>query len=105
MHVFYKENNIDYLKRTISVPGIGRKMLFQNSQNALFLLCGKNDQDLYKTVKKNIIGGPSIIFCRHHKVDETFKHGKKVCKNIIGYDCNALYLWALAQPMPTGCFV
>ena len=38
-------------------------------------------------------------------MDETLIRGKKVCKNIIGYDCNALYLWALSQSMPTGCFV
>ena len=105
MHVFYRDNGIDYLKETISVPRIARKMMFQQSKDALFLLCGKKDQDLYKTVKKNIIGGASIIFCRHHKVNETLIRGKKVCKNIIGYDCNTLYLWALSQPMPTGCFV
>ena len=38
-------------------------------------------------------------------MNETLIRGKKVCKNFIGYDCNALYLWALSQPMPTGCFV
>ena len=52
MHVFYRDNGIDYLKETISVPGIARKMMFQQSKDALFLLCGKKDQDLYKTVKK-----------------------------------------------------
>ena len=26
----------------------------------------------------------------------------KNCKKIIGYDANALYLWAIAQEMPTG---
>ena len=26
----------------------------------------------------------------------------KVCENIIGYDANALYLWALMQDAPTG---
>ena len=41
MHVFYKDNGIDYLKETISVPGIARKMMFQQSKDALFLLCGK----------------------------------------------------------------
>jgi hypothetical protein len=24
------------------------------------------------------------------------------CKKIVGYDANALYLWAMMQPMPTG---
>jgi hypothetical protein len=29
----------------------------------------------------------------------------KVCKKIIGYDANALYLWSILQEMPTGHFV
>ena len=92
MHVFYRDNDNDYLKETISVLGIARKMMFQNSQDALFLLCGINDQDLYKIVKKNIIGGPSIIFCRHHKMDETFYIEKKRVKaslatTVMHYTC------------------
>ena len=31
--------------------------------------------------------------------------GKTVCQNIVGYDCNALYLWAIGEEMPTGYFV
>ena len=31
--------------------------------------------------------------------------GKKVCQNIVGYDCNALYLWAIGEEMATGYFV
>jgi hypothetical protein len=26
----------------------------------------------------------------------------KPCKNVVGYDANALYLWAIMQDMPTG---
>ena len=28
----------------------------------------------------------------------------KECKNIVGYDANGLYLYALMQPMPTGSY-
>jgi len=28
----------------------------------------------------------------------------KICQTIVGYDANALYLWAIMQNMPTGAF-
>ena len=28
-----------------------------------------------------------------------------MCRQIVGYDANALYLWAIGQPMPEGMFV
>lgn len=28
----------------------------------------------------------------------------KLCENIVGYDANALYLWAIMQDMPTGSY-
>ncbi|KAE9289379.1 hypothetical protein PF008_g25901 [Phytophthora fragariae] len=46
-------------------------------------------------MKANIAGGPSIIFNRYAKRNETKVRGGKVCKKIIGYDANALYLWAI----------
>ena len=30
---------------------------------------------------------------------------KKLRQNIVGYDCNALYLWAIGEDMPGGYFV
>ncbi|KAG3051285.1 hypothetical protein PC122_g22981 [Phytophthora cactorum] len=53
-------------------------------------------------MKANIAGGPSVIFNRYAKCNETKIRGGKVCKQIIGYDANALYLWALGNEMPCG---
>ena len=53
-------------------------------------------------LKNNIRGGPSIIFNRYQEVDKTLIRGNKLCKNIIGFDANALYLWAIMQDMPVG---
>ena len=54
-------------------------------------------------LKDSIVGGPSIIFNRYHEANKTrIRDGDKLCKKIIGYDANALYLWAIAQEMPTG---
>ena len=70
----YKENHLDVFKIAISAPGIARKMLFDRakSNGVSFPLFSQGDYDLYKTVKQNIVGGPSIIFKRHHKSDQTF---------------------------------
>lgn len=84
-------------------------MLFQASKEtgASFALFGEEDKDLFQTVKKNIIGGPSIIFNRFSKIGFTnIRHNIiKPCGRIVGYDANALYLWALNQVMPTGTYV
>ncbi len=58
---------------------------------------------LLNVTEDSIVGGPSIIFNRYHEANKTkIRNGDKLCKKIIGYDANALYLWAIAQEMPTG---
>ena len=53
------------------------------------------------------MGGPNIIFHRFHEKDVTqlrhYEYGERShpFKKIVGYDANALYLWALTQDMPT----
>ncbi len=107
MKSFYCDLGVDPFKNAISVPGIARQLLFRTAKenNAYFALFGSQDKDLYYTLRKNIVGGPSIIFTRHHEVGQTLIRGEKVCQSIVGYDANALYLWALSQPMPTGIYV
>ncbi|KAG2996395.1 hypothetical protein PC123_g22015 [Phytophthora cactorum] len=53
-------------------------------------------------MKANIAGGPSIIFNRYAKRNETKIRGGKLCKKVIRYDANAPYLWALGNDMPCG---
>ena len=56
------------------------------------------------------MGGPSIIFHRYHEAGKTklreAERGQaaKLCQKIVGYNANALYLWALMQNMPTGSY-
>ncbi|XP_048238897.1 uncharacterized protein LOC124129020 [Haliotis rufescens] len=109
MQRFYFEDGIDLFKTTMSVPGVARQKLFRESRKlgVSFALFDKRNEDLYHTVKGNVVGGPSIIFTRYHKADQTLirGHPEKRCKRVVGYDANALYLWAIDQPMPTGPFV
>ncbi|XP_033729711.1 uncharacterized protein LOC117318893 [Pecten maximus] len=106
---FYFDRKIDIFKVAMSVPGVARQMLFRASRDAgaSFSLFGESDKDLYSTIKNNVVGGPSIIFNRYSAAGETCIRNKpdKPCGRVLGYDANALYLWALDQPMPTSTFV
>jgi hypothetical protein len=65
----------------------------------------KEYKDIYYKMKENIVGGPSIIFTRYAKSNETkIRDGTdgKLVKKVIGYDANALYLWCLGNQMPCG---
>lgn len=106
----YKLHGIDMLKDGVSVPGLATKWLFQISDTDQFSipLITRKHEDLYHTIRKNIVGGPSIIFHRKHIANETkirfpeYKECAETCKKIYGYDANALYLWCTMQPLPTG---
>jgi hypothetical protein len=106
---YYFERHIDIFKVSISVPGLARQMLFEcgRQAGASFSLFDAANEDLYRTVKQNIIGGPSIIFNRYHKAGETHIRGNpsKPCQTICGFDANALYLYCLDKELPTGAFV
>ena len=95
MCAFWKEKNIDMLRQGISIPGITLIYLFSTLEpGRFFSLFNEKNKDLYTLFKSNMVGGPSIIFHRYHEKD----------KKIVGYDANALYLWAIMQDMPTGSF-
>lgn len=111
---FWKDNNIDMLKQGISIPGVTLTYLFMTLESDIyFSLFDENNKDLYKLFKTNMVGGPSIIFHRYHEKQKTKIReremtalGKepKMCQKVVGYDANALYLWAIMQDMPTGVY-
>lgn len=89
-----------------------------NNSNPQVKLIGEENKEVFYMLKENVVGGPSIIFHRHHEVGEThitrpiynsltkefeapIGKGKPV-KKIVGFDANALYLWALSCDMPCG---
>ena len=109
MQSFYYDQGIDLFKVAISVPGLARKMAFKAAREfgAHFSLLHQDDDDLFFTLKKNIVGGPSIIFKRFAEVETTFikEDASKPCQNVTGWDANALYLYVLGQPQPCGGYV
>ena len=103
---FYKHQNIDMFKDGISVPGLSLLHLFNDLPNDTnFVTFNRTNSDLHQLVKDNIVGGPAIIFHRYHEKNVTrIRGGSEPCRSIVGYDANALYLWAIMQDMPTGWY-
>ena len=103
---FYRDRGIDMFKDGISVPGLSLLHLFNDLPNdTYFTVFNRTNSDLHELVKDNIVGGPAIIFHRYHEKDVTkIRGGGETCRSIVGYDANALYLWAIMQDMPTGWY-
>ncbi|KAK1940137.1 hypothetical protein P3T76_008460 [Phytophthora citrophthora] len=89
-------------RKNMSIKGFRYKKLLEFNSDKLVYSIDREEKDIYAKMKANIAGGPSIIFNRYAKRNETKIRGDKVCKKIIGYDANALYLWALGNEMPCG---
>ena len=78
--------------------------------DARFALYGEKFKWLHADLREGVVGGPSIVFTRHHEKDvtkiraQTFGDAAKTCQNVTGVDANSLYLWAWAQDFPCGDF-
>ena len=103
---FYFDSSIDLFKTTISLPNLARTQLFKCT-DAIFPVFDYHNQDIYRTVQQNIVGGPSIIFKREARARESLirNNPNVVGERVMGHDANGLYAYCIAQPMPTGCYV
>ncbi|GFO22439.1 hypothetical protein PoB_004894400 [Plakobranchus ocellatus] len=92
------------LKDAVSVPGLTLGYLFKTMPRAYFFsLIREKDKDLHEELRKQIVGGPSMIFHRYLEKGITKLRGEigKAVQSLVGYDTNSLYLWAISQEMPT----
>ncbi|GMF18586.1 unnamed protein product [Phytophthora lilii] len=80
-------------RKDMSPKGFRYKKLLEFNSDRLVYSIDKEEKDIYAKMKANIADGPSIIFNRYAKRNETKIRGGKLCKKVIGYDANALYLW------------
>ena len=67
----------------------------------------KRHGDPYKTLRSQLTGGLSLIFCRLAISGETKIRSHEIdnpetVKKVLGLDANSLYLYAIAQNNPTG---
>ena len=94
MQVYYQSRNHDHFKDVISLPGLAMKDLFSNI-DTFFTLLKTKVSDIHDIVKRGMVGGPSVVFDRHQKMDVTmlrvheFQKKAKVCKGVKGLDATA----------------
>ncbi|GMF36857.1 unnamed protein product [Phytophthora lilii] len=89
-------------RKDMNIKAFRHKKLIEFNADRLVYSINEEESDIYRKMKANIAGGPSIIFNRYAKRNETLIRGGKLCKKVIGYDANALYLWCLGNEMPCG---
>jgi len=107
---FFASKGLDMLKDWYSVPGLTLRYLFQLlPAGVYFSLYGNESKKLHDLIKANLVGGLSVVFHRYHERGRTYlclrppQFGQlPLCKKVLGFDANALYLFSLMQPMPTG---
>ena len=106
MRNFYTEKGIDILKDAVSVPGVSLHYLLRGAveRNAELNSPGK---EAYDMLKEAVVGGPSLVFTKYHEVGVTGIRSHQIaeprlCKNILCYDANALYLSTMLREMPCG---
>ena len=69
-------------------------------------ICTKNEA--YEMLATGMIGGPSIVFCRHAEAgvskirSHIYSEKAKTCRSFLGFDANSLYLFCSGQEMPCG---
>lgn len=111
-----KENcEIDFIAGgNISLPGIAEQTVYRMvDPHVLFVLPQRtravDNSDFHAICKDNVVGGPSTVFrrfaCRNVTRIRTGNNkslAHALCKRIVCFDANGLYLWASTQPQATG---
>ncbi len=91
------------LKEVLTLSGAANKILHSFNKGEAVFLFSEKQKDLFKLVRQQIVGGPSLVFSRHEKVGESIV-GNCLVQSTVGYDANALYLYAIGVNIPTGPF-
>ena len=106
MRNFYTEKEIDIMKDAVSIPGVSLHYLLKGAidRNAELYSPSK---EAYEMLKEAVVGSPSLVFTRIHEVGKTRIRSHQIaeprlCKNILGYDANALYVSTMLREMPCG---
>ena len=100
---YQKELKLDMLKDAKSIPGLTLRYLFKIlPTDTYFSLINKKHSDLHTLLRQEMVGGPSEIFHRYQEKGKTqIPRSGKTAQSLLGYDANALYLWALMQEAPS----
>jgi hypothetical protein len=89
-------------KDGISISGLSLKYLWKLKDKDSDFHLFKGNEELYYKYRDNLVGGPSIIFHHYHEKNKTKIRDNKLCKCVLGFDANALYLESIAKEMLCG---
>ncbi len=101
------DRGLDMFKISVSLPGLTQRYIFNNlKDDDYFVGFGKEHKNYAKELRDSILGGPSIIFHRWHECLKTKIKGivDNLCRCVLGFDANALYLYCIGKKMPTGWY-
>ena len=91
MIAFYHDKAIDMLKLGCTLPSLGNICLHKCIDAELYPVT-EGDKNPSEKIRKDVVGGPSIVFKRKAVVDETFiRKSTNICKSIVGVDASQLY--------------
>ena len=101
MIAFYHDKDTDMLKLGCTLP-ILANICLHKSTDAKFYPFTESDKDLLEKIRKDVVGGPSIVFTRKSVVDHTFiRKSTSICKYFVGIAASQLYPYSMYQLMPT----
>ena len=101
---FYHNKGIGMLKLGCTLPNLAIICLLK-STGSKFCPFRESDKDLLEMIRKDMVGGPSILITRKTVVDETFiRKSSNLCKPIVGMVASQLFPYSMCQPMPTGLY-
>ena len=99
-----------FLDDALSLPGLTLDLLYKlKDPNSFLVLFNQTHADLHTLLKKQIVGGPSIVWKRLSVAGETRVRPSdyedaKLTDTVKGFDAASLYLHCIGQDMRTGYF-
>ena len=101
---FYHDKGICMLKLVCTLPNLA-KLCFHSSKSTNNYQFQERIKDLLEKRRKDMVGGPSIVFMRKTVVVESKIWSlSNICKTIVGFDASLFYPYAMCQPLPTGLY-
>ena len=101
---FHHNKGIDMLKLGCTLPNLSNICLHKSTHSKFYPFT-ESEKDLLEKIRKDMVGGPSVLFTRKALVDEFFiRKSSKLCKSIVVIDDSQLYPYSMCQPKPTGLY-
>ena len=86
-----RTKQVDVVRDGISLPGLAKQILMKHvPHRSLYYI---DNPELYSTIRRNEVGGQSIIFTRRNGTQHPY---------VKGFDANSLYLYCLGEGQYTG---